>query len=65
MASKYELQIDGVNKVQVKAESDFEEHLQKCLSVILHHEEVMQMADVIKRVKRERAARSDNNGSET
>ncbi len=32
----------------------FDQHLEKCLSMIMHHDEVRQIADVIKRVKSER-----------
>lgn len=32
-------------------ESDFEEHLQRCLSMVLHHQEIQQIADVILRVQ--------------
>lgn len=65
MAGKCKLQLDGDNKAPVKTESDFEEHLQRCLSVILHHKEIEQMAEVIKRTKRKHTARSHNNGDET
>ncbi len=32
----------------------FDQHLDRCLSMIMHHDEVRQIADVIKRVKSER-----------
>ncbi len=32
----------------------FDQHLERCLSMIMHHDEVRQIAAVIKRVKSER-----------
>lgn len=37
----------------------FDQHLERCLSMIMHHDEVRQIADVIKRVKNERMAQED------
>jgi len=40
-------------KSQVSPEQDFDAHVDRCLSMILHHEEVQQIAEVIKGLYRQ------------
>jgi hypothetical protein len=40
-------------KSQVSPEQDFDAHVDRCLSMILHHDEVRQMAEIIKRLYRQ------------
>ncbi len=40
-------------KSQVSPEQDFDAHVDRCLSMILHHEEVRQMAEIMKRLYRQ------------
>jgi hypothetical protein len=35
------------------SQSDFDEHVDKCLSMILHHEEIQKMSEIIKRIHSE------------
>ena len=41
-------------KSQVSPEQDFDAHVDRCLSMILHHEEVQQIAEIMKRLYRQR-----------
>jgi hypothetical protein len=45
---------DEVARKESGTMTAFDRHLERCLSMIMHHDEVRQIADVIKRVKSER-----------
>jgi len=36
------------------AHSDFDQHVERCLSMVLHHDEVQQMAEIVKKLHAER-----------
>lgn len=54
MEPKREIGSDEAVMGMIKPTSDFEDHIQRCLSMVLHHEEVQQIADVIIKIKRDR-----------
>ena len=54
MEPKREIGSDKAVMGMIKPTSDFEDHIQRCLSMVLHHEEVQQIANVIIKIKRDR-----------
>ncbi len=39
-----------------KTDSPDDSHIDKCLAMVIHHEEIEQMAAIIKRIQRDRSA---------
>ncbi len=50
------LRVQGVQKegnTTEKAHSDFDQHVERCLSMVLHYDEVQQMAEIVKKLRAE------------